>query len=93
MFFKAVVQVVILFGSETWVLIPHMGRVVVIFQYRVSRWITKMQPKRREDGGWEYPPLDTAMEEAGFNYMGAYVLKMQNMVMQYITMRPIIDLC
>ena len=66
MFFKAVVQVVILFGSETWVLIPHMGRVVVIFQYRVSRWITEMQPKRREDGGWEYPPLDTAMEEAGF---------------------------
>ena len=25
-FYKAVVQVVLLFGSETWVLTPHMGQ-------------------------------------------------------------------
>ena len=25
-FFKAMVQVVLLFGSETWVVTPHMGR-------------------------------------------------------------------
>ena len=33
------------------------------------------------------------MEEAGFEDMGDYVLKMHNTVSQYIATRPIIDLC
>ena len=33
------------------------------------------------------------MEEAGFEEMGAYFLKRQNTVAQYIKMRPILDLC
>ena len=27
------------------------------------------QKNKREDGGWEYPPLETSMEEAGFEQM------------------------
>ena len=30
-FFKAVVQAVLLFGSETWVMTPHMGRAMGLF--------------------------------------------------------------
>ena len=41
----------------------------------------------------EYPPLKTAMEEAGFEDMGAYVLKSQNTVVQYIATRTILYLC
>ena len=33
------------------------------------------------------------MEEAGFEKIGAYILKGQNTVAQYITTRPIMDLC
>ena len=33
------------------------------------------------------------MEEAGFEEVGAYVLKRQNTVAQYIATRPILDLC
>ena len=33
------------------------------------------------------------MEEVGFEYMGEYFLKRQNMVTQYISMRPILGLC
>ena len=32
------------------------------------------------------------MEEAGFEETGAYVLEMKNMFVQYIAMRPILDL-
>ena len=42
---------------------------------------------------WEYPPLETATEEAGFEEIGACVLKRQNTVAQYIVARPILDLC
>ena len=43
------------------------------------------------DGIWEYPPLETAMEETGFEEMGTYALKRQNTVTQYIATRPIVD--
>ena len=33
------------------------------------------------------------MEEAGFEEMGEYVLHRHNTVEQYITTRPILDLC
>ena len=39
-FFKAVVQSVLLFGAETWVVTPHMGRVLGGFQDQVARWLT-----------------------------------------------------
>ena len=66
---------VLLFGSETLVMIPRMGRSLGSFQHRVARRITRRQPKKREDGGWDYPPTETAMEEAGFEEMGSYVMK------------------
>ena len=93
MFFKAVVQAVLLFGSETWVMTPCMGRTLGGVQHRVARRITGRQPKRQVGGSWEYPPLEAAMQEAGFEEMGEYVLKRQNTVAQYIVTRPILDLC
>ena len=41
LFFKAVVHVVLLFGSETWVLTPRMEQAMSSFQHRVARHITK----------------------------------------------------
>ena len=90
MFFKAVVQAVLLFDSETWVVTTRMGRALGIFQHRFTRRITGKQSKRRVYGSWEYPPLETAMEEACFEEMGAYVLKSQNMVAQYIATQTIL---
>ena len=36
-FFKAVVQSVMLFGAETWVVSPGISRVLGILQYQVAR--------------------------------------------------------
>ena len=44
--------------------------------------ITERQLKIREEGGWKYPPLVVAMEEVGFEEIGDYILKKQNMVAQ-----------
>ena len=56
-FFKAVVQTVLLFGSETWVMIPLVGRSLGIFQHRFTRQVKGRNPKRRVDGIWYYPLL------------------------------------
>ena len=42
--YLAVVQSVMLYGSETWVMTPHIGRVLGIFHHRVDRRITGRQP-------------------------------------------------
>ena len=50
LFFKAVVQVVLLFGAETWVLTPRMERALRSFQHRVVQWITGRKPRWRGEG-------------------------------------------
>ena len=82
MFFKAVVQAVLIFGSETWVLTPCMGRELVNFQHGFSKQITGIHPRIREEWGWKQPPLEAEMEEAGFEEIRVYILKIQNTVAQ-----------
>ena len=51
-FYTAVVQAVLLFGAETWVLTPRMEKALDSFQSRVERRITWRQPRRRKYGIW-----------------------------------------
>ena len=57
LFFKAVVQAVLLFGSEMWVLTPRMERALGSFHNKIAGLITGRQPIQRGEGRWEYPPL------------------------------------
>ena len=65
-FFKSVVQQVLLFGAETWVLTPIIERSLNSFMHGDARRITGRQPRRGWDGKWFYPSLEGAMKEAGF---------------------------
>ena len=49
-FYINVTQAVLLFGSETWVLIARMKKALDSFQYRVARKITGRQPWHGKDG-------------------------------------------
>ena len=69
-FFNMVVQAVLLFGSETWVLNPRMEWDLVSFHQTVARRITGRQPRRQDEGGWYYPYLETAMKESVFEEIG-----------------------
>ena len=82
-FFKAVVQEVLLFGEETWVLTYIMERALNIFQKRVTQRLTGRQSRRRGDRIWDHPPLTAAMAEAGFEEIRTYVTRRQKMVAQY----------
>ena len=56
-FLKAVVQAVLLFGAEMWVLTPWMERALSTFQHRVVRQLNRSYTRRRRDGRWDYLPL------------------------------------
>ena len=51
-FFKAVVQQVLLFGAETWVVSPMMERALSAFLQGAARRLTGRQLWRGMDGEW-----------------------------------------
>ena len=83
-FFKAVVQQVLLFVAETWVLTPRIERALESFMHGAARRITGNQPRRGGGGKWYYPPLREAMKEAGFEEIRKAITRRQNTVAQYI---------
>ena len=91
--FKAVVQQVLLFRAETWVLTPRIERALDSFMHGAARSITGRQPRRGWDGKWYYPSLAGATKEAGFADIRKSITNRHNMVAQYISTRPILDLC
>ena len=61
-FFKAVLQQLLLFGVETWVLTPPIERVLESFTDGAARRITGRQPRIGWAGKWYYPSLVGAMK-------------------------------
>ena len=92
-FFKVVLQQVLLFGAETWVLSPRIERALESFMHGAVRRITGIHPRRGWDGIWYYPSLAGSMKEAGFADIHKSITNRRNMVAQYIATRPIMDLC
>ena len=91
-FFKAVVQQVLLFGAETWVVTPNMERALSGVLHGAARRLTGRQAWREKDRDWHYPSLEGAMKEAGLTDIRTSILKRQNTVAQYIATRPLLDL-
>ena len=52
--FKAVVQAVLLFGSDTWVVTPCMVKVLGGLQVQVEQRLKVRIPRRKTDGKWVY---------------------------------------
>ena len=82
-----------LYGSETWVMNPHIGRALGGFHHRVVHRLTGRQPRKGRDEVWTYPPLEDAMAEAGIHEVETYVYRRHNKFAQFIAIRPIMDLC
>ena len=91
--FKGVVQQVLLFGAETWVVTPKMDRALSGFLHGVARRLTGRQAQRERDGEWYYPSLEGAMREAVLTDIRKSIQNRQNTVAQYIATRPLLDLC
>ena len=79
-FFKAVVQQVLLFGAETWVMTPKMEQALSAFLHGAARRLTRRQPRRGRDGEWQYPSLEGGMEEAGLTDIRTSIQRRQNTV-------------
>ena len=61
MLYKVVAHTVIRFGSESWVVMGVMLKVLEGFHHRSSQQIAGMTAQRVEDEEWEKPSVSDAM--------------------------------
>ena len=91
--YVAVLQAFFLYGPETWVMKPRIGRYFGGFQHRADHRLTEWQAQREVFGRWLYPLMTEAMDEVGLQEVETYVSCRQNTVSQFIDTSPIMDLC
>ena len=65
-FFTDVIQAVLLFRVDTWVVTPRMGKVLEGFQNQVVRRMTGQLLRRTMDGTWRYTLAAASRETAVF---------------------------
>ena len=61
----SVVQVVLLFRSETWVLTPRLEKSLEGFHHRAARRMAGMGPKHQQDGKFMYQPIGAELTMLG----------------------------
>ena len=74
------IQEVLLFGAETWVVTPCMGMSHGRFQSQVVRRLTGQLPWRTTDGTRKYNSAAAAREAVVLLMMEEYVRRRQNTI-------------
>jgi hypothetical protein len=92
-FYKATVQAVLLFGSETWKLSPLSLKSLEGFQIRAARCMAGMKPARNPDGTWTYPNSKEVLKAVGLKTIGEYINVCKETIARFIVDRPIFALC
>ena len=64
-FYNMVVQETLLFGRETWVMLPIIGRTIHWFHHRMYRRLVGMRPRQNTMEKCIYPPLEADMMAVG----------------------------
>ena len=91
--YVVVVQAVLLFGSETWMVTPCLEKALVGFHHRAAQRMAGMGTEYQLNRTWVYPPIGAALVTVGLEDNGVYIAHHQTTVAQYIVTCPIMDFC
>ena len=73
LFFKATVQAILLYGSETWNLTPTALRTLEGFHIRAARRMAGLMPTKGANNQWTYPGSETVLEKAGLHTIEHFI--------------------
>ncbi len=93
MFYKATVQVVLLYGSGTWNLYPMSVKQLEGFHIRATWRMSGLQPEKKPDGSWLYPHSKDVLEAASLHTIAHYMDVCRQTVANFIVNQPIWGLC
>ena len=92
MFYKATVQAVLIFRSETWCLAPATLKRLEGFHVKAAHRMTGLLPKMT-GGTWKYSKTKTVLAAAGLHTIEHYVQVCRARIMRWVVDRPILKLC
>ena len=92
-FYKAIVQVVLLYGSESWCMTKATVKKFKSFHMRVARYLSGKHIRPLEDGTWLYPVSEEILEETGLFPIETYIEKRRATIFEYISKQPIYNKC
>jgi hypothetical protein len=72
-FYKATIQAVLLFGSETWNLAPSGLACLEGFHLQAAWRMIGRGPKKLPNGTWRYPNSETVLQEVGLQTIRHYI--------------------
>ena len=93
MFYEATVQVVLLFGSESWNLSPTTVKCLEGFHLKAARWMMGMVLTRGDRCAWNYPSSEDVLATAGLHTVKHYIDVRRQTIAAFIMNWPIFDLC
>ncbi len=93
-FYKAVVQSVLLYGSETWNLTKTATAQLDRFHIRAAYRMAKVhKPRRGLNQVWVYPATEGVLKECGMHSIPHYIGVRWETIFRYVVDRPIHTTC
>ena len=89
MMYKALVQTVLLYGSEIWVVTDTMMTVLEGFHHRIARCVLGITARWGNGGEWEWASVDAKLEATGIWLIREYMRRGQATISEYFTWSPI----
>jgi hypothetical protein len=94
MFYKAIVESTLLYGSEKWNVSVKVFKALGGFHHRVACRLSGRMPRYLcSEDQWVYPPIEGALASTGLVLIEESVTARQNRLVDHIATRPILDLC
>ncbi len=93
-FYKAIIQSVLLYGSETWNVTGTALKQLEGFHIRAAYRMARInKPKRGSNNTWTYPRSKDVLEECGLETIDTYIKKRRDTIAQYVATQPIFSQC
>ena len=92
-FYRAVVQAVLLFGAEPWMLLAAMLKNIEGVHIGLLQQVMGMKSLTIEEETWTKEGTDRVLQTAGNKPLREYIEKRQVTVSEWVDLRPIFEVC
>ena len=90
-FYQAVVQAVLIFGADTWVLLAVISRNLEGVHMGFLRQIMGQKANRQREKTWRSEAEEKVLKEARTHFLGEYIDKQEAKMAEWVLLRPILE--
>ena len=83
-FYITIVQAVLLYGADTWVVTKRDMTRLNSFHKRVVRYLTGKHIRKHDEANWEYPDHDSLLKECGLLPLEVYIERRRGTLRKYL---------